>query len=356
MMPSPLGRWVAMSMVGITGVVPLTFFAGASAQKTTAQPQTPTTFSPEVIAPTPSTTASFSTTQFTSTKQSSSKHFPKGAKPSDKISKSKPKLSTARSTDVPTAEAALVQQQIATPTSMLIRVRISSHPDQLEIATSTSAEIIDTNGKGIAGLRPDQPYSAEINSNGLQVGSQTIPNGAFINPGSDGLTFVDGHWYRGVMQLVYDGEHLLAINWVDLEQYLYATVGAEMPPSWDVEALKAQAIAARSYALSFLEQPASPYFDLGNGEYHQVYRGVEAETESTIASVDSTRAQVLTQNGRILMAQYASTEEVSREAHGGVGMSQTGAQNLAEAGYHHASILQTYYPSAQLSLLSTTSN
>lgn len=361
MMTLPLRRWVGVGMVGVTGVIPLTSLIGATAQKTTAQaqPPIPTTLSPSLIAPSSSTVNIPSTTKFNLTfkQQPAAKQRSRAFNPESKISKSRAKSSTDLSSDAPTVTStATVQQQIATPTSAFIRVRVASHSNQLQIATSAPSDILDADGKAVVSLNSNQLYSATIDSNGLQVGTQTIPNGALINPGSDGLTFVDGHWYRGVLQLVYDGESLLAVNWVDLEEYLYGAVGAEMPPSWNIEALCSQAIAARSYALSFLEQPASTYFDLGNDEYHQVYRGVEAETDSTIAAVDSTRAQVLTQNGRILMAQYASTDEVSREAHGGVGMSQTGAQNLAEAGYHHASILQTYYPSAQLSLLSTTSN
>jgi len=363
MMTLPLRRWCGVGMAGVTGVIPLAPLIGSTAQRTTAQPQLQppisTTLSPSLIAPVPSTATSPSATKFNLTlkQQSAAKQRSRAFNPESKISKSRAEPSTDPSSDASTvASTALVQQQIATPTSTFIRVRVASHSNQLQIATSAPADILNADGKEVVSLNSNQLYSATIDSNGLQIGSQIIPNGALINPGSDGLTFVDGHWYRGVLQLVYDGESLLAINWVDLEEYLYGAVGAEMPPSWNIEALCSQAIAARSYALSFLEQPASPYFDLGNDEYHQVYRGVEAETDSTIAAVDSTRAQVLTQNGRILMAQYASTDEVSREAHGGVGMSQTGAQNLAETGYHYASILQTYYPSAQLSLLSTTSN
>lgn len=358
MMRLPLRRWVGVGMVGVTGVIPLAPLIRATAQKTTAQaqPPTPITLSPSLIAPGPSTATSPTTTKFNLTlkQQPTAKQRSKSSKPESKISKSRAKSSTDLLSDAPTT--APVQRQVVLPTSTFIRVRVAAHSSQLQIATSTPADILDADDKVVANLNPNHPYSVEIGSNGLQIGSQTIPNGVLISPGSDGLTFVDGHWYRGVLQLVYDGESLLAVNWVDLEEYLYGAVGAEMPPSWNIEALCSQAIAARSYALSFLEQPASPYFDFGNDEYHQVYRGIETETDSTIAAVETTRAQVLTQNGRILMAQYASTEEVSREAHGGAGMSQTGAQNLAEAGYHYASILQTYYPSAQLSLLSTTSN
>ena len=124
-----------------------------------------------------------------------------------------------------------------------------------------------------------------------------------------------------------------------------------MPASWAMEALRSQAIAARSYALTFLAQPAGTYFDIGNDESFQVYKGVEGESGSTIEAVESTRSQLLIQNGGILMAEYASTDAVNNSAHNGVGMSQSGAQSLAQTGHSYADILQHYYPGSQISLL-----
>ena len=88
--------------------------------------------------------------------------------------------------------------------------------------------------------------------------------------------------YRGRMALAPDGRALLAVNSVGLEQYLYGVVPAEMPASWPAEALKAQAVVARSYALRG-RRPGSPY-DVHADTRSQVYRGVLAETSATNAS------------------------------------------------------------------------
>ena len=78
--------------------------------------------------------------------------------------------------------------------------------------------------------------------------------------------------YRGRMVLSRDGRAVLAVNSVGLEQYLYGVVPAEMPASWPAEALKAQAVVARSYALRS-RRPSEPY-DVFADVRSQVYRGV----------------------------------------------------------------------------------
>jgi stage II sporulation protein D len=97
--------------------------------------------------------------------------------------------------------------------------------------------------------------------------------------------------YPGRLRLLVSGGKLQAINHVPLETYLPSVVGSEMPASWPQEALRAQAVAARTYALRQLK-PAAAY-DLKATVSSQVYKGLEAETASTRKAVASTRGQVL---------------------------------------------------------------
>ena len=97
--------------------------------------------------------------------------------------------------------------------------------------------------------------------------------------------------FRGRLRLLASGGKLQAINHVPLESYLPSVVGSEMPASWPQPALRAQAVAARTYALRQLK-PAADY-DLKATVSSQVYKGLEAETPSTRQAVASTRGQVL---------------------------------------------------------------
>ena len=115
--------------------------------------------------------------------------------------------------------------------------------------------------------------------------------------------------YRGSMELCWKkGQGLLMINELPLEEYLYAVIGSEMPVSYGDEALKVQAVCARSYAYKQLIYN-------GCGEYgahvddsvsYQVYNNAE-ETEETIAAVDGTKGQVMEYEGEVITAYYFST-------------------------------------------------
>jgi stage II sporulation protein D len=103
-----------------------------------------------------------------------------------------------------------------------------------------------------------------------------------------------GHEVRGdVVVRVHRGK-LQVINVIPLEEYLAAVLGSEMPRTFPEEALKAQAVAARTYALhKKLEAYDQPYH-LGNSVLHQVYGGVAREDPRTKAAVEATRGEVLT--------------------------------------------------------------
>lgn len=111
--------------------------------------------------------------------------------------------------------------------------------------------------------------------------------------------------YRGRLQVRLNGQSLQAINHVPLESYLPSVVGSEMPASWPQPALRAQAVAARTYALR-QRKPSAP-FDVSATVSSQVYKGIEAETASTREAVAATRGQVLTYGGQLANTVFHSS-------------------------------------------------
>ena len=120
--------------------------------------------------------------------------------------------------------------------------------------------------------------------------------------------------YRGRLQVLVGGSGLRAINHVGLESYLPNVVGSEMPASWPQAALRAQAVAARTYALR-QRKPADP-FDLSATVSSQVYKGVDAETPSTREAVLSTRGQVLMYGSSLANAVFHSSSGGATENSG----------------------------------------
>jgi stage II sporulation protein D len=123
---------------------------------------------------------------------------------------------------------------------------------------------------------------------------------------------VDNRTYRGKIRLIIiEDFKLLTINYVELENYLYGVVPNEIPSSWGMEALKAQALAARTYAVYNIK-PRQIY-DMEDNQNSQVYMGYDYEKSSTNRAVDETRGQMIYYDGKLIEAFYHSTSGGSTE-------------------------------------------
>jgi stage II sporulation protein D len=163
-------------------------------------------------------------------------------------------------------------------------------PGGVELAPSRPASLVLENGR--LRLRFDNQSAGGSPPAQLPLASSfwLAPNpGATADQG--GVFQLGQRRYRGRLQVLVAGGRLQAINHVSLESYLSGVVGSEMPASWPLDALRAQAVAARTYALR-QRKPSAP-FDVSATVTSQVYKGLEAETASTRTAVASTRGQVL---------------------------------------------------------------
>ena len=111
--------------------------------------------------------------------------------------------------------------------------------------------------------------------------------------------------YRGQLQVSVANGALRAVNNVGLEAYLYGVVPSEMPYSWLPEALKAQAVAARTYALAV--RRTGGWFDLYPDTRSQMYRGIAGEKASTTTAVNDTAGEVVLYAGHIATTYFFSS-------------------------------------------------
>lgn len=186
-----------------------------------------------------------------------------------------------------------------------LRVAIEQDVSQVKVGSSTDAVLRDLSGQELATVPGMNAVMAEAKQGKVAV-SQLQANALWVDPKDQGYVFIDDKWYRGRTLVVPTSGGLTAVNYVDLENYLYSVVGGEMPASWNLEALKAQAVAARSYALYQRQHGGNDIFDVGNTTAWQVYGGLEKEAPSTRAAVDATQGQVLTYSGQIINAVFHS--------------------------------------------------
>ncbi|MBY0399476.1 SpoIID/LytB domain-containing protein, partial [Myxococcota bacterium] len=131
----------------------------------------------------------------------------------------------------------------------------------------------------IAGDARSQRVALAGAAGGLVVDGQ--PVGATWSPRGDGPWQVSGRRYRGRLELRASPGRILVVNHVELEDYVAATVGGEMPASWPEQALRAQAVATRTYALHQRDRRRAEPWDVRATEQSQVYHGLESEAPPT---------------------------------------------------------------------------
>ena len=155
-------------------------------------------------------------------------------------------------------------------------------------------------------LKAGLPYSiAQGRITELGTGkSYQIPGDARVHvTAQDYRVWANNRWYRGCLELINLNGLVTVINLLDLEDYLLGVVPSEMPASWHAEALKAQAVAARSYASAHLGQNSkwcrSEGFDLVPDVRDQAYKGLAAEAQSTFSAVQLTRGLILKDSGKV---------------------------------------------------------
>lgn len=117
-----------------------------------------------------------------------------------------------------------------------------------------------------------------------------------------------GREYRGALEVIPEGNSLLAVNVLDLESYLRGVLPGEMPPAWGnyggMEALKAQAVAARTYALYNRGVCRHSKFQLCDQQHCQVYKGKAVESRCTDQAIDETSGEILVFNSQIIEPFY----------------------------------------------------
>ncbi|MFZ9849624.1 MAG: SpoIID/LytB domain-containing protein [Vulcanococcus sp.] len=241
--------------------------------------------------------------------------------------------------------ATLAEPAQGTPLNLEIRVAVERQASRVDLGATGPWWLRRRDGSVIQQGGAGQPLSVSL--------GDALPPEVWLETAAGQAVLLNGRAYAGRLRVLADGGSLLVVNHLPLEQYVASVVGAEMPSSWDLEALKAQAVAARSYALAHMARPASAHWHLGDTTRWQAYRGLASSTARTRRAAEATAGLILSYQGGIVESLYAANSQISAEAHGhlGASMSQEGAQALANGGQRYNQILGHYYRGASLARL-----
>jgi stage II sporulation protein D len=188
---------------------------------------------------------------------------------------------------------------IATPAGVpIVRVRLLANQTHLTLSATANpsyATDSDTRRRSLS-LSPQAHYTLTFSPAGWSLGGSPLGLGKLIiYPASDGSVAINNHRYRGEYELVpISSAAFDVINQVDIESYLKGVILGEMYPSWPYEAYRAQAVAARTYAIyESRTAPAGQPWNLYADTRSQVYGGIKDESARGNQAVDSTRGVVL---------------------------------------------------------------
>jgi stage II sporulation protein D len=185
-----------------------------------------------------------------------------------------------------------------------VRVLVASARRSLRIGSTVPFRVRDSRSTAY-----DLPAGEIVVTPDLKVavdGVETALAGPLtFRPGKGAPLLLDGRGYRGDLRVAVADGVLQVVDYVALDAYLLGVVPGEVPKEWPAEALKAQAVAARSYALASLVK--GKQWDLYADVRSQVYYGVERESPTTTAAVKATRGEVLTHDGKVVTAFYYSS-------------------------------------------------
>ena len=150
------------------------------------------------------------------------------------------------------------------------------------------------NNKFILSLDSNKDKYYEISNNKSLIIRSSDRRGIWIN----------SKRYSGQIKIVFRNNKIFVINVLGVEKYLNSVVGSEMPHKWHIEALKAQAIASRTYAL---KKTNNGLYDIDSTQTNQVYNGLESSTFKTRRAVRETRSLVITYKNKLINALFHSS-------------------------------------------------
>lgn len=191
------------------------------------------------------------------------------------------------------------------PADKTVRVLLAENKKNTEIKHSGRVYVYTTDlSKKYKVSAPGTLAVSALGGGKIQLGTLQAAQPIVLEPAKDTLLTWDKNVYSGKIFIVPAGNSFHLVEHAPLETYLYGVLPYEMSYTWPIEALKAQAVAARTYTLKSLENVQNKNFDLYSDVRSQMYKGGGKQYDSVRKAVDETRGQVLTFDGKLFYTYY----------------------------------------------------
>lgn len=220
------------------------------------------------------------------------------------LSATAPAMARHAPTSAKSAKATATEAQPAKQAPDL-RVGLASGRASVTIMPAEGKATAQTESSKTIALAANTAAAIRWQAGAFLVGREKLRGDVLtIRPSGAGELALDGRRYRGALELRHKGGGLTAVNIVPVDDYLRSVVPEEMPVDWPAEAIKAQSVAARSFALASRGRHASEGYDLCTTTHCQLYTGTAAEKSASNAAIKATRGEVLTYGGKSIEALF----------------------------------------------------
>jgi stage II sporulation protein D len=187
----------------------------------------------------------------------------------------------------------------------------SSEPDNIRIAVLNGAGTVRLDGTGLTAvdengrfLEITAPVYLKSEGSGIAVQDCIVRK---LRCKANGVVRVNGKGFRDVIEILPFEKGLLVINELPMEDYLGGIINSEISSQWPIEAVKAQAVVARSYAIFQKEARKDMPYQLESTVMDQAYDGYDGEDSRAVRGVKETAGEVLTYHGKVIQAFFHSS-------------------------------------------------
>jgi len=197
---------------------------------------------------------------------------------------------------------------------ILLSITAAGNPngEKLRVAIAENVSVAEVSGENLMlensgkTRAVGKKLQVEANRKGVEINGEVYRLPVKITSEA-GPIYLNGARYRGEMVIHHGSDGLLLVNELPVEDYLVGLINAEAHSSWPLESLKAQAVAARTYALHRASLSGRRPFDVRATVADQVYHGSALEDRASYEAVYSTRGEILVYGGEPIEAFYHST-------------------------------------------------
>jgi len=184
-------------------------------------------------------------------------------------------------------------------------------PETIRVAVSKGLESVRVGGYALGvttadgrSVEVDSPFVVKRERSGISVGAIRMRS---LKISAPGVIQINGKGYRGTIEICAAEKGLLVIDDIPLEDYLVGLINCEISSQWPIEAVKAQAVVARTFALYQKSSRKNMPYHLESTVYDQVYEGCDIEDSRAARAVEETSGEVLTYGGVIIQSFFHSS-------------------------------------------------